>query len=224
MTSRGSQDTERITLFSVSSQDNLRLLEPETLASFSGLSCFLCGSGLWRNGYRQRLRPVVAKLQRLKCRNPACKAHYTVYTSGILPGYRYNLGTISKLTSECLNSPSGIEPALRNYEHSRECLIEDGKCGGPDVSTLRRWVKLLSVPLSILFLFLSALKQSMAAANPHPAVVFLLDSLAIQFLTRPLAGHDTLSPTMPVTDTLNQANNVVFSQQNLNFYNQEHPP
>lgn len=164
------------------------------------------------------------KLQRLKCRNPACKAHYTVYPPDILPGYRYNLETIFQLTSECLNSPSGIEPALRSYQYSRECRIEDGEVGGPDVSTLRRWVKALSAPLSILLMFLSALKQSMAAANPHSAVIFLSASLVIQLLTKPLVGHDTLSPTMPVTDNLNQANGVVFSRQNLNFYNQEHPP
>lgn len=113
---------------------------------------------------------------------------------------------------------------MRSYQHSRECRIEDGECGGPDVSTLRRWLKVLSVPLSILFLFLSALKQSMAAATPPSAVMFLSASLLIQLLTKPSAGQNTLSPTMPVTDNLNQANDVVFSQQNLNFYNQEHPP
>jgi transcriptional regulator with XRE-family HTH domain len=62
---------------------------------------------------------------------------------------------------------------LRSYQHSRECRIENGGCGGPDVSTLRRWLKALSVPLSILFLFLSAIKQSMAAATPPSAVMFL---------------------------------------------------
>ncbi len=164
------------------------------------------------------------KLQRLKCRNPACKAHYTAYPPDILPGYRYHLETILKLTSECLNSPSGVEPAFRKYEHSRERRIDDGEDGGPDVSTLRRWLKALSAPLSILLMFLSALKQSMAAANPHSAVIFLSASLVIQLLTKPLVVHDTLSPTMPVTDNLNQANGVVFSRQNLNFYNQEHPP
>ena len=113
---------------------------------------------------------------------------------------------------------------MRNYQYSRECRIEDGEVGGPDVSTLRRWVKALSSPLSILLLFLSALKQSMAAANPHSAVVFLSASPAIQLLTKALAVHDTLSPTVPVTDNLNQANGVVFLRQNLNFYNQEQPP
>lgn len=142
----------------------------------------------------------------------------------MLPGYRYGLETISKLTSECLNSPSGIEPSLRQYQHNRELRIEDGEDGGPDVSTLRRWLKALSAPLSILLLFLSAMKRSMAAARPYSAIIFLSASLVIQLLTRSLVGHDTLSPTMPVTDNLNQANGVVFSRQNLNFYNQEHPP
>ena len=164
------------------------------------------------------------KLQRLKCRNPACRAHYTVYPSDILPGYRYNLETISKLTSECLNSPSGVEPAFRKYQHGRERRIDDGEDGGPDVSTLRRWLKTLSASFSILLLFLSTLKQSTAAANPHSAVIFLSASLVIQLLTKPLVGHATLSPTMPVTDNLNQSNSVVFLRQNLNFYNQEHPP
>ena len=113
---------------------------------------------------------------------------------------------------------------MRSYQYSRECRIEDGEVGGPNVSTLRRWVKALSAPLSILLMFLSALKQSMAAANSHSAVIFLSASLVIQLLTKPLVGHDTLSPTMPVTDNLNQANGVVFLRQNLNFYNQEHPP
>jgi len=167
---------------------------------------------------------VSVKLQRLKCRNPACRAHYTVYPSDILPGYRYNLETISKLTSECLNSPSGVEPAFRKYQHGRERRIDDGEDGGPDVSTLRRWLKTLSASFSILLLFLSTLKQSTAAANPHSAVIFLSASLVIQLLTKPLVGHATLSPTMPVTDNLNQANSVVFLRQNLNFYNQEHPP
>lgn len=113
---------------------------------------------------------------------------------------------------------------MRCYQHSRERRIEDGEVGGPDVSTLRRWVKALSVPLSILFLFLSALKHSMSAANRYSAIIFLSASLSMQRLIKPLAGHETLSPTMPVTDNLNQANGVVFSQQSLNFYNQEHPP
>lgn len=167
---------------------------------------------------------MLVKLQRLKCRNPSCKAHYTVYPSDILPGYRYNLETILKLTSECLNSPSGFELAFRKYQHNRERLIDDGEDGGPDVSTLRRWLKSIATPFSILLLFLSALKQSMAAANPHYAVIFLSASLVIQLLAKSLAGRDTLSPTMPVTDNLNQVNGVVSSQQNLNFYNQEHPP
>ena len=64
----------------------------------------------------------------------------------------------------------------------------------------------------------------MAAASPYSAVIFLSASLVIQLLTKPLAVHDTLSPTVPVTDNLNQANGVVFSRQNLNFYNQEQPP
>ena len=164
------------------------------------------------------------KLQRLKCRNPACRAHYTVYPSDILPGYRYNLETISKLTSECLNSPSGVEPAFRKYQHGRERRIDDGEDGGPDVSTLRRWLKTISASFSIFLLFLSTLKQSTASANPHSAVIFLSALLVIQLLTKPLVGHATLSPTMPVTDNLNQANSVVFLRQNLNFYNQEHPP
>ncbi len=64
----------------------------------------------------------------------------------------------------------------------------------------------------------------MAAANLYSSAVFQSASLAVRLLTRPLAGHATLSPTMPVTDNLNQANGVVFLQQNLNFYNQEQPP
>jgi hypothetical protein len=141
-----------------------------------------------------------------------------------VPGYRYHLETIFQLTSECLTSPSGIERALRSYQHSRERRIEDGEIGGPDVSTLRRWLKALSAPLSILLLFLSTLKRSMAAAKPHSAVIFLSASLAIQLLTKSLAGYNILSPTMPVTDNLNQSNGVVFLRPNLNFYNQEHPP
>lgn len=164
------------------------------------------------------------KLQRLKCRNPFCKAHYTVYPSDILPGYRYNLETILKLTSECLNSPSGVEPAFRKYQHGRERRVDDGEDGGPDVSTLRRWLKSLAGPVAVLLLFLSARKPFMAAANLYSSAVFQSASLAVQLLTRPLAEHATLSPTMPVTDNLNQANGVVFLQPNLNFYNQEQPP
>jgi hypothetical protein len=147
-----------------------------------------------------------------------------VYPFGTVPGYRYNLETILKVTSECLNSPSGVEPLLRKYQHSRERRIDDGEDGGPDVSTLRRWLKKLATPLSILLLFLSARKHFMAAANRYFMVIFLSASLMIQLLMKPLAGHDTLSPTTTVTEHLNQVKGVVSLQQNLNFYNQEHPP
>jgi len=113
---------------------------------------------------------------------------------------------------------------LRNYQHGRERRIEDGESGGPDVSTLRRWLKSLSVPVSILSLFLSAQEQLLATASALIMVILLAASLATKLLARTLSGYNTLSPKAPVTDPTNQANGVVSSQNDLNFYNQEHPP
>ncbi len=211
-------------LFGVSSQDYIRLLESGSLAFFSQLACFRCGSELWRNGYRQRLYPASIKLVRLKCRNPECNAHYTVYPSDMLPGYCHNPATILQLTADCLKAPFGIEKALRNYEHARERRIEDGENSGPEVSTLRRWLNRISDPVSILSLFLSAQKQFLATANHRIMVVLLVASLATQLLAMPLAEHDTLSPTAPVTDSLNQVKGDMSSQNDLDFYKQEHPP
>lgn len=143
-------------LFGVSSQDYNRLLASGSLTFFSQLTCFQCGRRLWRNGYRHRQHPFSIKLVRLKCSNSWCKEHYTVYPSDVLPCYRHNPETISSLTAACLQTPSSIELALRNYQHARERRIEDGEAGGPDVSTLRHWLKKLSDPASILSLFLSA--------------------------------------------------------------------
>lgn len=211
-------------LFGVSSQDYIRLLESGSLDFFSQFSCFLCDSRLWRNGYRQRRYPVSIKLVRLKCQIPKCNCHYTVYPSDVLPRYRHNPETISTLITSCLKASSSLEQSLRNYQHSRERRIEDGESGGPDVSTLRRWLKSLSVPVSILSLFLSAQEQLLATESAIIMVVLLAVSLATQLLARPLAARDTLSPKAPVTAPTNQANGGVSSQNDHNFYNQEHPP
>lgn len=211
-------------LFRVSSQDYIRLLESGNLAFFSQLTCFRCDSELWRNGYRQRRSPVSIKLVRLKCSNSGCKEHYTVYPSDVLGRYRHKPETISSLTTACLQAPSSIELALRNYQHARERLIEDGEAGGPDVSTLRCWLKKLSDPASILSLFLSARKMFPATEALFIMAVLLATSFATQLLVMPSAEHDTLSPKAQVTDLQNQANDGVSSQKDLNFYNQEHPP
>lgn len=211
-------------LFCVSSQDYIRLLESESLDFFSQFSCFLCDSRLWRNGYRQRRYPVSIKLVRLKCQNPKCNCHYTVYPSDVLPRYRHNPETISTLTIACLKASSSLEQSLCNYQHGRERRIEDGKSGGPDVSTLRRWLKSLSVPVSILSLFLSAQEQLLATESANTMVVLLAASLATQLLARTLSERQPLSPIAPVTDPTNQANGGVSSQNDLDFYNQEHPP
>ena len=211
-------------LFGVSSQDYNRLLESGNLTIFSQLTCFRCGQRLWRNGYRQRCYPVSMKLVRLKCSNSGCNEHYTVYPSDVLPRYRHKPETISSLTTPCFQTPSSIELALRNYQHTRERRIDDGEAGGPDVSTLRHWLKRLSDPASILSLFLSARERLPATAARLTMVVLLVASFATQLLIMPSAEHDTLSPKVPVTDSINQPNNGASSQNDLNFYKQEHPP
>lgn len=213
-----------ISLFGVSSQDYIRLLESGSLTFFSQLTCFQCGRRLWRNGYRHRQQPVSIKLVRLKCSNSSCKEHYTVYPSDVLGRYRHNPETISSLTTACLQAPSSIELALRDYQHARERRIEDGEAGGPDVSTLRRWLKMLSDPASILSLFLSARERLPSTEARLIMVILLVASFATKLLIMPSAEHDTLSPKAPVTDEVNQAIYGASSQNELNFYNQEHPP
>jgi len=211
-------------LFGVSSQDYNRRLESGSLTFFSQLTCFRCSKRLWRNGYRQREHPVSIKLVRLKCSNSGCNEHYTVYPSDVLPRYRHKPETISSLTTACLQVPSSIELTLRNYQHARERRIEDGEAGGPDVSTLRCWLKKLSDPASILALFLSARKRLPATEARLIMAVLLVASFATQLLVIPSAEHDKLSPKAPVTDSINQANDGASSQNDLYFYNQEHPP
>lgn len=211
-------------LFSVSSHDYIRLTASGSLDFFSEFSCFHCNSRLWRNGYRQRCRPVLIKLVRLKCRNPKCNCHYTVYPSDVLPRYRYHPETISSLTAPCLKTPSSIEAALRVYQHAREHRIDEGETAGPDVSTLRRWIKSLADLASFLSLVLSARKRLPAAASRLITVVLLTASLTTQLLTGFFAEQKVLSPKVPVTDPQNQANDGVSSQKDLDFYNQEHPP
>ncbi|NCB85767.1 MAG: hypothetical protein EOM44_14945 [Bacteroidia bacterium] len=211
-------------LFRVSSQDYIRLLESGSLDFFSQFSCFFCDSRLWRNGYRQRCYPVSIKLVRLKCQNPKCNCHYTVYPSDVFPRYRHNPETILTLTTVCLKASSSLEQSLCNYQHGRERRIEDGESGGPDVSTLRRWLKSLFAPVSILSLFLSAQEQPLSTESADIMVVLLVASLATQLLERTLSGRQPLSPKAPVTDPTNQSNGGVSSQNDLNFYKQEHPP
>lgn len=211
-------------LLGVSSHDYIRLLEPRNLAFFSQFTCFRCGRQLWRNGYRQRRYPVSIKLLRLKCQNPLCSIHYTVYPSDIIPSYSHNPETIFRLTTDCLKSASNINKALCLYQHERERRIDDGEISGPDVSTVRRWLIKLSDPVSILSLFLSAQKQLQASSKHFITVALLAASLASQHLTLPLLLQNSLSPTAPVTNDLNQVNGGVSSQNDPNFYNQEHPP
>lgn len=161
---------------------------------------------------------------RLKCSNPLCRANFTAYPYDVLPGYRHNPAIISKLTAACLSEPSGLERAMGQYKCDRELRIEDGESGGPDVSTLRRWLRKLSEPASVLSLFLSAKKQLTAPINPPIMVVFLAISLATQLLKMPLASQGDSSPTAQVTENLNRVNGCVSSQKDQNFYNQEHPP
>jgi hypothetical protein len=209
---------------SVSSQDYIRLLEPENLAFFSQLTCFFCDSRLWRNGYRYRQYPVSIKLVRLKCRNSGCNAHYTVYPYDVLPRYRHKPEIIFKLTSECLKESPKLENALRSYQHRRERRIEDGEDSGPDVSTLRGWLCRLSDPASILSIFLSA-RQILVPSERHLImVVLLVASFASQLLTMTLEAQDNSSPITPVTSSKFQDKNDVVTQNDLNFYNQEHPP
>jgi len=211
-------------LFSVSSQDYIRLTTSGSLDFFSEFSCFHCNRRLWRNGYRQRRYPVSIKLVRLKCRNPECNRHYTVYPSDVLPRYRHYPETISSLTAACLKPSSSIEPALRVYQHIRERRVDDGEAGGPDVSTLRRWLKTLADPASVLSLFLSARKRLLTTDSQFIMVVLLTAALATQLLATPLTRRAALSPKAPVTATQNQANDGASSQKDLDFYNQEHPP
>lgn len=161
---------------------------------------------------------------RLKCRNPLCRANFTAYPYDVLPGYRHNPAIISKLTAACLGEPSGLERAMSQYQCDREFRIEDGESGGPDVSTLRRWLRKLSEPASVLSLFLSAKKQFIAPINPPIMVVFLVISLATQLLEMPLGPENYSSPTLPVTEHSNRVNGCVSSQKDDNFNYQEHPP
>ena len=177
-----------------------------------------------KHGYRRRLFPIPIRLVRLKCSNPACRSHYTAYPSDILPRHRYSPETVSTLTDECLNSSSGLEQAFCDYQHTRENCIEDGKEAGPDVSSLRRWIKNLFNPQSMLSLFLSAYRQSLVADRSLIMVVSLTVSLTTQLLVMPLAIQDVSSPIVPVTDSSNQANGCVVTQNDLNFHMQEHPP
>lgn len=211
-------------LFGVSSQVYIRLLESGNLAFFSQFTCFHCGGGLWRNGYRQRQHPVSIKLVRLKCSNSCCHANYTVYPSDIFPRYRYFPATVSAMADTCLNSPSGLEQALCSYQHARENCIEDGQVTGPEVSSLRRWIKKLSDPQSILSLFLSARRMLSSAERRLIAVIFLSMPLAIQLLAAPLLAQGNSSPIAPVTSFLNRVNGDAVAQNDLNFYPQEHPP
>jgi len=211
-------------LFNVSSHDYIRLSAAGSLDFFSEFSCFHCDSRLWRNGYRQRRYPVSMKLVRLKCRNQKCNCHYTAYPSDVLGRYRHPAETISSLTDSFLRTSSSIEPALLNYQHARERRIDDGEAAGPDVSTLRRWLKILADPASILSLLLSARKRLPPTNGQLMMVVLLAASLAIQLLELHSATQDMLSPKAPVTDLQNQANDGASSQKDLDFYNQEHPP
>lgn len=211
-------------LFGVSSQVYIRLLESGNLAFFSQFTCFHCGQRLWRNGYRQRRHPVSIELVRLKCSNCFCHANYTVYPSDIFPRYRYSPATVSAMADTCLNSPSGLEQALCSYQHVRENRIEDGQVTGPEVSSLRRWIKKLSDPQSILSLFLSARRMLSSAERRLITVIFLSMPLAIQLLAAPLLAQGHSSPIAPVTSFLNQVNGDAVAQNDLNFHPQEHPP
>lgn len=153
-----------------------------------------------------------------------CKSNFTAYPYDVLPGYHNNPAIISKLTAACLGEPSGLERAMSRYQFDRELRIEDGESGGPDVSTLRRWLRKLSEPASVLSLFLSAKKQFIAPINPPIMVVFLVISLATQLLGMPLGSQDDSSPTLPVTGHLNRVNGCVSLQKDDNFNSQEHPP
>lgn len=211
-------------LFGVSSQVYIRLLESGNLAFFSQFTCFRCGQRLWRNGYRQRQHPISIKLVRLKCSNSCCHANYTVYPSETFPRYRHFPATVSAMADTCLNSPSGLEQALCSYQHARENRIEDGQVTGPEVSSLRRWIKKLSDPRSILSLFLSARRMLSSAERRLIAVIFLSMPLAIQLLAAPLPVQENSSPIAPVTSSLNQVKGDAVAQNDLNFYPQEHPP
>ena len=211
-------------LFGVSSQVYIRLLGSGNLAFFSQFTCFHCGRRLWRNGYRQRQHPVSIKLVRLKCSNSCCHANYTAYPSDIFPRYRYFPATVSAMADTCLNSPSGLEQALCSYQHARENRIEDGQVTGPEVTSLRRWIKKLSDPQSILSLFLSARRMLSSTERRLIAVIYQTMPLALQLLAEPLLAQENSSPKAPVTDLQNQANDGASSQKDLDFYNQEHPP
>ncbi|MEW6710665.1 MAG: hypothetical protein AB1403_12640 [Candidatus Riflebacteria bacterium] len=128
------------------------------------------------------------------------------------------------MADTCLNSPSGLEQALCSYQHARENRIEDGQATGPEVSSLRRWIKKLSDPQSILSQFLSARRMLSSAERRLIAVIFLTMPLAIQLLAAPLLAQKKSSPIAPVTSSLNQVNGDAVSQNDLNFYPQEHPP
>ena len=211
-------------LFGVSSQFYIRLLESGNLAFFSQFACFRCGRRLWRNGYRHRQHPVSMKLVRLKCSNSFCHANYTVYPSDIFPRYRYSPATVSAMADTCLNSPAGLEQALCSYQHARENRIEDGQATGPEVSSLRRWIKKLSDPQSILSLFLSARRVLSSTERRLIAVIYLTMPLALRLLAEPLLAQENSSPIAPVTSSLNQVNGDAVVKNDLNFYPQEHPP
>lgn len=213
-----------VSLFCVSSQDYIRLQEAESLDFFLQFSCFYCDSSLWRNGSRQRQKPVSIKLVRLKCSNLKCNCHYTVYPSDIFPHYRHAPETIFTLIAGCLQVSSNLEQSLLTYQYDRERQIDEGKSGGPDVSTLRCWIKSLSRPVSILSLFLSAQKRFLAAESTLIMVVLLAAYLATQLLADTLSECKCLSPKAPVTKLLNQANDISVIQKINNFYLQEHPP
>ena len=212
-----------IALLGISSQEYLRLLCSDNLAFFSTLTCFLCGRRLWRNGFRHRLRPVPLNLIRLKCSGSDCSAHYTVYPEDILPRLQYHSQTAFALISACLASASGLEHAFKTYQHARETRIEDGKDAGPDVSTLRRWVKKFSDLSSLLSLLNSAFQM------PRPCeflirAVHLTPLLPSQLLSWLPTTCNESSPKMPVTSDSNRANGCSSLEKSLNFYNQEHPP
>jgi hypothetical protein len=211
-------------LFGVSSQVYIRLLGSGNLAFFSQFTCFHCGRRLWRNGYRQRQHPVSIKLVRLKCSNSFCHANYTAYPSDIFPRYRYFPATVSAMADTCLNSPSGLEQSLCSYQHARENLIEDGQITGPEVSSLRRWIKKLSDPQSILSLFLSARRVLSSTERRLIAVIYLTMPLALRLLAEPLLAQENSSPIAPVTSSLNQVNGDAVVKNDLKFYPQEHPP
>jgi len=75
------------------------------------------------------------------------------------------------MADTCLNSPAGLGQALCSYQHARENRIENGQVTGPEVSSLRRWIKKLSDPQSILSLFLSAHRMLSSAEMRLIAVI-----------------------------------------------------